>query len=112
TSIGLLSHSIPTAVTLYDLIPYIHRKPYLENPAVETWYLEKIEHLRRADLWLAISESSRREGICHLNLPETRSVNISTDAEVQFQPLNITAESEKTLRQKYGLHRPFVMYTG
>jgi glycosyltransferase involved in cell wall biosynthesis len=112
TSIGLLSRSVPTAVTLYDLIPYIHRKPYLENPAVETWYLEKIEHLRRADLWLAISESSRREGVRYLDLPDNRSVNISTDADSQFQPLSISAELEQTLRQKYGLHRPFVMYTG
>ncbi len=112
TSIGLLSHTIPTAVTLYDLIPYIHRKLYLENPAFETWYLGKIEHLRRADLWLAISESSRREGISHLGLPETRSVNISTDAGPQFQPLSLSADSEQTLRQKFGLHRPFVMYTG
>ncbi|MRR15267.1 MAG: glycosyltransferase [Deltaproteobacteria bacterium] len=112
TGIGLLSHSIPTAVTLYDLIPYIHRKPYLEDPAMEAWYLGKIEHLRRADLWLAISESSRKEGISRLGLPEARSVNISTDAGPQFRPLGLSAEVEQRLRQKYGLHRPFVMYTG
>ena len=112
TSVGALSQTIPTAVTLYDLIPYIHRKPYLENPAVEAWYLGKIEHLRRADLWLAISESSRREGIDHLGLADDRSVNISTDADAHFQPLKISAESEQVMRQKYGLSRPFVMYTG
>lgn len=112
SSIGLLSRTVPTAVTLYDLIPYIHPKPYLENPAVETWYHAKIEHLRHADLWLAISESTRREGISHLHLPENRSVNISTDAESQFRQLSISAELEQPLRQKYGLHRPFVMYTG
>ena len=112
TSVGALSQTIPTAVTLYDLIPYIHRKPYLENPAVEAWYLGKIEHLRRADLWLAISESSRREGIDHLGLADDRSVNISTDADAHFQPLKISAESEQEMRQKYGLSRPFVMYTG
>ena len=112
TSVGALSRAIPTAVTLYDLIPYIHRKPYLENPAVEAWYLGKIEHLRRADLWLAISESSRREGIDHLGLADDRSVNISTDADAHFQSLKISAESEQAMRQKYGLSRPFVMYTG
>jgi len=112
TSIGALSRTTPTTVTLYDLIPYVHRKPYLENPAVEAWYLGKIEHLRRADLWLAISESSRREGIDHLGLPDDRSVNVSTDADAHFQPLKISTESEQALRQKYGLHRPFLMYTG
>jgi len=112
SSIGVLSRTTPTAVTLYDLIPYVHRKPYLENPAVESWYLEKIEHLRRADLWLAISESSRREGIDHLGLPGDRSVNIATDADAHFQQIRISAESEHAIRQKYGLQRPFVMYTG
>jgi len=112
TSIGALSGNVPTAVTLYDLIPYIHRSIYLETQAIETWYLQKIEYLRRADLWLAISESSRREGVDCLGLPDDRSVNISTDADAIFQPLEISAGMEKLLRQKYGLTRPFVMYTG
>lgn len=112
TSIGALFRNIPTAVTLYDLIPYIHRNPYLENPAVEAWYLGKLEHLRKADLWLAISESSRREGVDYLGLPDRWSVNISTDADPHFQPLKISSKDEYAIRQKYGLLQPFVMYTG
>jgi glycosyltransferase involved in cell wall biosynthesis len=112
TSVGALSQTIPTAVTLFDLIPYINRKPYLESPAVEAWYLGKVEHLRRADLWLAISESSRREGVEYLGLPEARSINISTDADAHFKPFEISAEMEQALREKYDLRRPFVMYTG
>ena len=76
TSIGVFSQSFPTAVTLYDLIPFIHSQLYLENPIAENWYLKKIDHLRRADLWMAISESSRREGIEYLGLPENRVVNV------------------------------------
>jgi glycosyltransferase involved in cell wall biosynthesis len=112
TSIGELPSVAAVAVTLYDLIPYIHRKPYLENQVVEKWYLEKIEHLKRADLWLAISESSRKEGIDYLSLPEDRSVNVSTDADAVFQPIDLSPEQQARLREKYGLHRPFVMYTG
>jgi glycosyltransferase involved in cell wall biosynthesis len=112
TSIGVLPHNFPTAVTLYDLIPFIHRNHYLENPAVESWYLKKLEHLRRADLWLAISESSKQDGIRCLGIPDEWSVNISTDADAHFQPQKISPEAEQTLRQKYGLTRPFVMYTG
>ena len=44
TSIGELSRTIPTAVTLYDLIPYVQRKHYLEDPTVQAWYLKKIEN--------------------------------------------------------------------
>lgn len=111
TSIGTLGH-LPTAVTLYDLIPYIHRRPYLENPAVERWYLCKLDHLRRANLWLAISESSRQEGIDYLNLPKFQAINVSTAADPHFQPLEITPQAEQNLRQRYGLQHPFVMYTG
>ncbi|HEX2965767.1 MAG TPA: glycosyltransferase, partial [Syntrophorhabdaceae bacterium] len=112
TSIGALHPRIPTSVTLYDLIPYVHRKMYLQNSATETWYLEKIEHLRRADLLMAISESSRLEAVEHLGLPQERAIAISTDADRHFNPAVISRETEQTLRQKYGLARHFVMYTG
>jgi len=112
TSIGALSDRVPTAVTLYDLIPYVHRQVYLENKAVEAWYLRKLESLGRADLWLAISESSRREGVACLGLADGRSINISTDADPHFCPLTISAAAEESLRQRYGLPRPLVMYTG
>lgn len=112
TSLKRFDGRCMTAVILYDLIPFIHRKPYLENPAVEAWYLEKIEHLRRADLWLAISESSSQEGVEYLGLPSTRCVNISTDADDPFRKIAVPAEAERRLRDQYGLHRHFVMYTG
>jgi glycosyltransferase involved in cell wall biosynthesis len=112
TSVGLLSQTIPTAVILYDLIPYINPSPYLDNPNINAWYREKIEHLRRCDLWLAISESSRQEGIEHLSLPDMQTVNVSTDADACFQPLSISNEEEASVRAEYGLGKPFVMYTG
>jgi len=112
TSIGTLSCTVPTAVILYDLIPLIHRHPYLENPVVKAWYENKLDNLRRADLLLAISESSRQEGICYLEFPAEACVNISTAAAPQFQPQQIDCGREQDIRQRYGVHRPFVMYTG
>lgn len=111
TSIGLLD-SLPTASVLYDLIPYIHRRPYLEDPKYERWYLSKIDHLRRADLWLAISESTRQEGIRYLNFPESKVINVSTAADPQFQCMEVSEVVERTLREHYGLYRPFVMCGG
>lgn len=112
TSVGIFERDIPTAVILYDLIPYIHRQLYLENPGMESWYLKKLDHLRRADLWLSISESSRQEGINYLGFPASQVVNISTDADIQFQKLQVSTDDEQRLRQKYNLNRAFVMYTG
>ncbi|HZW26136.1 MAG TPA: glycosyltransferase [Gallionella sp.] len=111
SSVGALN-TVPTAVVLYDLIPLIHPQLYLEKPETEAWYRNKIEHLRRAGLALAISESSRQEGIRHLGFSPDSVFNISTAADSQFEPGKIDAGLEAEFRRKYGLQRPFVMYTG
>jgi glycosyltransferase involved in cell wall biosynthesis len=112
TSVGTLSANVPTAVILYDLIPFIRRQPYLDNPVVEAWYENKIGHLRRANLLLAISASSRQEGIDHLGLPPASCIEISTAADAHFRSETIAPEQADALRQRHGLTRPFVMYTG
>jgi hypothetical protein len=81
TSIGSFDSMLATAVTLYDLIPLVHREHYLADAMVEAWYERKLGHLRRAQLWLAISESSRREAIDRVGLPADWVVNISTAAD-------------------------------
>jgi glycosyltransferase involved in cell wall biosynthesis len=112
TSIGRLTLNIPTSVILYDLIPLVFRDPYLLDPSVESWYENKLGHLRRASLLLAISESSRQDGIHHLNFPAERVINISAAAEPEFLPRRVSEDKESEVRQRYGLQRPFVMYTG
>jgi len=112
TSVGAYTGDQATAITLYDLIPLIYKDPYLTNPVVETWYQRKLTSMRRAGLWLAISESSRREGIDWLGLPPDKVVNISTAADARFRPVQLPEEQIRTLRHRYGLTRPFVMYTG
>jgi len=112
TSIRMTSCNTPTAVILYDLIPYIQRKPYLENPVIEDWYLNKLDHFRRADLFLSISESSRQDGIRYLGIDERSVINISSAADGCFSPRRIPPSRERELRERYGLNCPFVMYTG
>jgi len=112
TSIHALQTNVPVAVTLHDLIPYIYAKPYLDNPRFKDWYLAKVEDLRCADLWLANSESSRSDGIKHLDLSPQWSVNVSADVDARFRPEQIAPERESALRDKYGLTKSFVLYTG
>ncbi len=108
TTIG----SIPTAVTLYDLIPLLHEDAYLPEADLRRWYFGKIAHLRNAQLWLSISEHTRNEAISTLGLPRDRVVNISAAVADCFTPLTITKARERKLRNRYGLVRPFLMYTG
>jgi len=112
TSVGKSASGIPTAVILYDLIPLIHHRPYLENPVVEGWYRSKLDHLSRADLLLAISESSRQEGIQYLGFDDNTVVNISTAADPHFTPRHVEPGHAAELRKTYGLAHAFVMYTG
>src|SRR5262249_26143084 len=68
TSVGRLFSDIPTAVILYDLIPLAHKDPYLIDPAVEAWYMTKIDHLRRSNLVFTISEATTHEAACLLRV--------------------------------------------
>ena len=112
TSIGCLSQTVPTAVIVYDLIPSINRSIYFNTPEYALWYENKLAHLRRGDLLLSISESTRQECIDHLGFPADRVVNISTAADSQFQKQSIDDNRQADLRQCHGLVHPYVMYTG
>lgn len=112
TSVGVFNQEFSTAATLYDIIPFLHREHYLIDPSREAWYERKLTHLRRVDLSLAISESSRSEAITHLNLLPDSVVNISAAADAKFHPFAITIDEQEGLRARYALQRPFVMYTG
>ena len=48
TSVGLLFPAERTAVTLYDLIPYLEQETYLTNQMLSDHYLNKFESLKRA----------------------------------------------------------------
>lgn len=112
TSIHQNAAYLPTAVTLYDLIPLINANPYLENEQVRAWYYRKVQALKRADVLLAISSSSRQEGIDWLHLPPERVVNISSAVDERFCVQIYSPDVLSSLRNRYRLSKPFVMYTG
>jgi len=105
-------NQFPIAVTLYDLIPLIFRDTYLKNPKAASWYNEKLEHLKRADLLLGISQSSVNDAIKYLYIPKNKCINISSDADEMFKKLKISPAQEKSVREKYNLNQAFVMYGG
>jgi len=112
TSVGQLNAGFNTAVTLYDLIPLLRYETYLANPGMRQWYYRKLQSLKNAPLLLAISQHTRQEAIAALHLPPQRVVNISAAVDAMFQPSPLSLEHRTELRQRYGLSRPFAMYTG
>ena len=101
-----------TAVTLYDLIPLMRKETYLTDPHVANWYYRKLQSLKNAELLLAISGHSRQEAMDALQLPEHQVANISSAVDDIFRPRQLAPEAEAALRQRYGLGRKFIMYTG
>ncbi|GHU44909.1 hypothetical protein AGMMS50289_14510 [Betaproteobacteria bacterium] len=113
TSIARFDSVSPVSVTLYDLIPLLNPKLYLlPNPDYAGYYGRKIGFLKKSALLLAISESSRQEGLQHLGVDAQAVVNVSTAIGAEFQPTAVDDATADALREKFGLTRPFVLYTG
>jgi len=113
TSIGVFAPLIPTAVTLYDLIPLLNPETYLKpNPKYAQYYQRKIEHLKRANQWLAISESASCEGRDALALPADAVVNISTACDAVFRPMEILEHEKQQLLARFSIIQPFILYSG
>ncbi|MBV7537492.1 glycosyltransferase [Duganella sp. sic0402] len=101
-----------TAITLYDLIPLLRKETYLTDPHVANWYYRKLQSLKNAELLLAISGHSKQEAMDALQLPEHQVANISSAVDDIFRQRQLSADEEQALRQRYGLQRQYIMYTG
>ncbi|CAN5642821.1 glycosyltransferase family 1 protein [soil metagenome] len=110
TSVHASTSKLPTAVTLYDLIPFMRPEVYLADPGYRAYYQRKLEQLKRADLLLAISSYSRQEAISELKLPATRVVDISAAIDESFVPQQFEPEAAANLKAKYGIKGEFVLY--
>lgn len=98
-----------TAISFYDLIPLLNPDQYfLGNPLFKSYYHEKLDCLRRADLLLAISEFSRQEAIQYLQIDPSHAINVSTASDDTFGCERV----EIHCLQNLGINRPFVLYTG
>lgn len=112
TSVGLAEPSGKTAITFYDLIPFLNQDAYLADPATKDFYFRKVGFLKQANLLLSISEHARQECINALKITPEKIVNISTATNDIFRKIGIGDSEKKTLLNQYGITRPFVMYTG
>lgn len=113
TSIGRFDTRTQVSVSLYDLIPLINHEHYLTpNPRYADFYLRKIDWLRQAACYLAISDFTKQEGEQHLPAQGKHFVNVSTAIDPQFEPQQIDAATQNALLRKFNLARPFILYTG
>lgn len=111
-SVGRLTE-VPTAVALYDLIPYLNPAIYLDpEPSYRKFYEEKLAELKSSCALFAISDSSSREATEGLGVEPGRVFNISAACDAVFRVLSADDPMRRTVRQRFGLERGFVLYTG
>ncbi|MFE8346881.1 MAG: glycosyltransferase family 4 protein [Xylella fastidiosa subsp. multiplex] len=112
TSVGQFVQ-IPTVVTFYDMIPWIHRNIYLDPaPAYRNYYERKLTQLRCADALVGISESSCAEAVNVMRYDAKRVFNISAACDSIFVSLSRHSHELQMVLNKFGLDGNFILYTG
>lgn len=112
--LGQLTHMRGTvsSVTLYDLIPQLFPERYLANDELRGWYRRKLRDLSRFDVILCISDSTRRDAVRLLGLPEERLTVIDAGVDPHFLAAATAELDEAGLRARLGIPGRFVLYTG
>ncbi|MGH7122426.1 MAG: glycosyltransferase, partial [Acetobacteraceae bacterium] len=111
TSVGRIVEGRRTGVAIHDLIPLAERDHYLADPAIEAAYQRKLVSIRRAGLWCPVSEWTRRAAMEQLGLPAEKLIVVPNAADRRFRPMEIGGDAAESLLRRFGITRPFVMYT-
>ncbi|MHB1646941.1 MAG: glycosyltransferase [bacterium] len=111
TSIGMFDPKILTAVTLYDLIPYVDPETCLHSEQMKKWYYRKIQSLKNSDICLAISEHSKKEAVDSLGIAQENIINISAAIGENFKPIKYSEEQKNSILSRYNIKMPFIMYS-
>jgi len=110
TSVKAFSNNITTSVAIHDLIPLIHKEYQNIHPNFKEYYFKKIEYLKKADLFLAVSNSSKQEAVEYLSIDESKIVITSEAVDEKFRKISIPPNLKQSIFSKYGIEKPFIMY--
>lgn len=102
--------SVPTAVTIHDLIPLL-LPAYRGNPLVRLYTRLVACSSRRADAVITDSEASQRDIVRHLRIPRERVHPVLLAADERFCPIKDPA-ALVAVRESYALPERFFLYLG
>ena len=112
-SIGKFDKNSMVSVTIYDFIPLVYSDVYLKGePKFEHFYIQRIENLKRANIYLAISDSSMHECLKYTNVEASSVFNTSMAIDAKFKPLSITKKNVDAFRKKFNITRSIILYSG
>jgi glycosyltransferase involved in cell wall biosynthesis len=111
--LGARAHATALAVTLFDLIPLHLPDHYLSDPWARRRYLTRLELVRHADLVLAISEHTARDGVELLGLRPDRVIVTGLAPSPRFAPAATGEDPFEALRAAVpAIRRGFILYPG
>ncbi|MCS7092260.1 MAG: glycosyltransferase, partial [Patescibacteria group bacterium] len=111
TSIGKFDSITPVAVVFYDLFPLHHLKEEQLSPLYKNYYFEKLKHLKRAKILLAISDFARTEALAHLGFGQDDVINIGAGLNNRFID-GTKYDAKKDVLAKFATERDFLLYVG
>lgn len=103
---------VKTVATVYDIIPYIFKKHYLNDKNTKEWYLNSIEQLRWPDKLLVISESVKNDLVNYLQFDPNKINCIWGAVNDRYRIVNISDKDKKYFLATFGIKDNFIMCTG
>ena len=107
---GPITCSAKVVLTLHDLIPII-LEPYRGSLAVRAYTLLVSIAARRAAGIIVDSESTKRDAVRVLRIPERKMRVVHLAVSDEYRPV-VDAKVVEATRLKYGLGKDFVFYLG
>ncbi|MCX2726226.1 glycosyltransferase family 1 protein [Thermomicrobium sp. 4228-Ro] len=100
---------VPGVVTVHDLG---YRYEPEAHPLLQRLYLEfgTLRSVRQARRVIAISQATARDLVRFYRVPPERIAVVPHGVDRQFSPR--TAEEVARVRERYGLHKPFLLHVG
>lgn len=99
--------------TLHDVTPLMFPEKYLTEKMNRTWYMSKIEDVKKSDLVLTVSEFSRQQIHKMLDIPLQKILVTYNAIDRQlFRPLELSLAEKKKIAEKYSIGEKFFLYTG
>lgn len=103
--------SKPTVVTIFDTIPLIFPKNYPSGIKGKINLLKQKHELKKVDAVITISETSKKDIVRFLDVPEEKIYPIYLAPEEKFKKLK-HGNWKIEIRKKYTLPEKFVLYVG
>ncbi len=105
---------VPRAVIAYDLIPMIFPDRYIpDGHSHSAWYRKRAEEFAQFDLYLAISEATKRDLVDVLGVRPDRITVIGAGLDEEFkEESEIDRSGAATRLLALGVTKPFVLTVG